>query len=423
MKQDNDIWVFLSHSNKDYEKVREVRNLLEELDFRPLIFFLNCLNEDDEIDSLIKREIDSRRRFILCDSPNAQSSKWVQKEVDYIKSKQRYYYTLDLSESSENIAEKVLEFAKESTVYISCSRKDEHYYEQLKTELYNDLGIRVLDWENAILSGRSFETQIKEMIDKSLLNGYIIFLITDNFLKSPFCYKELEYVLQKQEFKHIIVLRDIKTERPRIENYNSAREYICELKDDNLHFQKSWLYWIFFRDRIQDGVSKGDPASLYWQAYHFYWDDDRFDNSNMENMRLAALSMAKRSMDKGFYLAVDLYNKIINDYPELESKLNMNIANISMKKNYIPQPMDTNDVQLPEELNVLIEQMAKNVHEVWAQSRMEQGWTYGEERSDALKTHPCLIPYEELPEVEKAYDRDTAVGTLKLIMKLGFNIT
>lgn len=322
MKQDNDIWVFLSHSNKDYEKVREVRNLLEELDFRPLIFFLNCLNEDDEIDSLIKREIDSRRRFILCDSPNAQSSKWVQKEVDYIKSKQRYYYTLDLSESSEEIAEKVLEFAKESTVYISCSHKDEHYYEQLTTSLYNDLGIRVLDWENAIWSGRSFETQIKEMIDKSLLNGYIIFLITDNFLKSPLCYKELEYVLQKQEFKHIIVLRDIKTERPRIENYNSAREYICELKDDNLHFQKSWLYWIFFRDRIQDGVSKGDPASLYWQAYHFYWDDDRFDNSNMENMRLAALSMAKRSMDKGFYLAVDLYNKIINDYPELESKLN-----------------------------------------------------------------------------------------------------
>jgi ryanodine receptor 2 len=59
---------------------------------------------------------------------------------------------------------------------------------------------------------------------------------------------------------------------------------------------------------------------------------------------------------------------------------------------------------------------------VWAQSRIEQGWSYGEERNDALKTHPCLIPYEELPEVEKAYDRDTALGTLKLIRKLGFKI-
>ncbi len=93
-----------------------------------------------------------------------------------------------------------------------------------------------------------------------------------------------------------------------------------------------------------------------------------------------------------------------------------------MKKNYVPQAMDTSDIQLSEELNVLIEQMAKNVHEVWAQSRIEQGWTYGNERSDALKQHPCLIPYEELPEVEKAYDRDTALGTLKLISKLGFKI-
>ena len=94
-----------------------------------------------------------------------------------------------------------------------------------------------------------------------------------------------------------------------------------------------------------------------------------------------------------------------------------------MENKYVPQPMDTSDVRLPEELMPLIEQMAKNVHEVWAQSRMHQGWTYGEERNDALKHHPCLIPYEELPEVEKAYDRDTAVGTLKLISKLGFKIT
>ena len=94
-----------------------------------------------------------------------------------------------------------------------------------------------------------------------------------------------------------------------------------------------------------------------------------------------------------------------------------------MKKNYVPRPMDTEDIQLPEELDALVEQMAKNVHEVWAKSRMEQGWTYGEERNDALKHHPCLVPYEELPEVEKAYDRDTALGTLKLICKLGFKIS
>lgn len=84
--------------------------------------------------------------------------------------------------------------------------------------------------------------------------------------------------------------------------------------------------------------------------------------------------------------------------------------------------MDTSDVQLPEELNELVEKMAKNVHDVWAQSRISQGWTYGPERNDALKHHPCLVPYEELPEIERAYDRDTALGTLKLICKIGFKI-
>lgn len=94
-----------------------------------------------------------------------------------------------------------------------------------------------------------------------------------------------------------------------------------------------------------------------------------------------------------------------------------------MNKNYHPKPMDTSDVMLSEELNLLIEQMAKNVHEVWALSRVKQGWVYGKERNDIRKEHPCLVPYEDLPEEEKSYDRDTALNTLKLITKLGFKIS
>ena len=93
------------------------------------------------------------------------------------------------------------------------------------------------------------------------------------------------------------------------------------------------------------------------------------------------------------------------------------------KNEYTPQPIDTSDVQLPEELQLLVEKMAKNVHEVWAETRIAQGWTYGEQRSDELKTHPCLIPYEELPEEERVYDRNTSISTLKLILKLGFTIS
>ena len=92
------------------------------------------------------------------------------------------------------------------------------------------------------------------------------------------------------------------------------------------------------------------------------------------------------------------------------------------RKNYVPKPIDTSDVELPKELEMLVEQMSKNVHEVWAETRIKQGWTYGEQRNDDLKTHPCLVPYEELPECEKEYDRNTSIETLKLIMKLGFKI-
>lgn len=89
---------------------------------------------------------------------------------------------------------------------------------------------------------------------------------------------------------------------------------------------------------------------------------------------------------------------------------------------YRPKPAETADISLPDELRPLIEVMAKNVHEVWAQNRIDDGWTYGPVRDDIRKQHPCLVPYEELPEREKDYDRATSQETLKLILKSGFTI-
>ena len=93
------------------------------------------------------------------------------------------------------------------------------------------------------------------------------------------------------------------------------------------------------------------------------------------------------------------------------------------QKTYTPQPVDTSDIQLPKDLAPLLEAMAKNVHETWAQERIRQGWSYGEQRDDVRKLHPCLVAYEELPEAEKDFDRNTSVETLKLILKLGFRVT
>ena len=89
---------------------------------------------------------------------------------------------------------------------------------------------------------------------------------------------------------------------------------------------------------------------------------------------------------------------------------------------YIPKPIDTADITLSAELQELTEEMARNVHEVWSRTRINDGWTYGPERNDAQKKHPCLVPYDDLPESEKEYDRNTSQETLKLILKLGFEI-
>lgn len=90
---------------------------------------------------------------------------------------------------------------------------------------------------------------------------------------------------------------------------------------------------------------------------------------------------------------------------------------------YKPAPINTTGIELSDDLKQLAELLAKNVHDVWAKSRISQGWKYGDKRDDDKRTHPCLVPYEELPEVEKDYDRNTSIETLKLILKLGFKIS
>lgn len=89
---------------------------------------------------------------------------------------------------------------------------------------------------------------------------------------------------------------------------------------------------------------------------------------------------------------------------------------------YNPNPIDTSTINLPTDLLELTEKIAENVHEVWSQNRIKDGWKYGEVRNDARKETPCLIPYNQLPENEKEYDRNTALETLKLIIKLGYDI-
>ena len=90
---------------------------------------------------------------------------------------------------------------------------------------------------------------------------------------------------------------------------------------------------------------------------------------------------------------------------------------------YIPKPVDTSGIELDKSLVDLQEQLSRNIHEVWSQERLENGWVYGGKRDDVNKQHPCLVSYDELSENEKKYDRNSVLETLKLTIKLGYTIT
>ena len=89
-------------------------------------------------------------------------------------------------------------------------------------------------------------------------------------------------------------------------------------------------------------------------------------------------------------------------------------------RKYEPKPLDTSDVELSSEILNLTEELAEQIHEIWAEGRLSQCWSHGETRDDARRQTPCLVSYDSLPEIEKEYDRNTAIATLKLIIKLGY---
>jgi hypothetical protein len=90
---------------------------------------------------------------------------------------------------------------------------------------------------------------------------------------------------------------------------------------------------------------------------------------------------------------------------------------------YEPCPIDTSNIKLPIDFDDLLERLAKHTHDVWARRRMSEGWSFGDQRNDATKEHPCLVPYIQLPDSEKEYDRTISIETLKAIIALGYQIT
>ena len=96
--------------------------------------------------------------------------------------------------------------------------------------------------------------------------------------------------------------------------------------------------------------------------------------------------------------------------------------NMSQTEHYTPDTSAISAVELPQDLHDAVELTARNIHEVWAENRLSDGWRYGPERDDKLRLTPCLVPYDALPERERDYDRATAATTIKALLAMGYKI-
>ena len=190
-------WIFVSHSHRDLEKVRQIRNYLEKHGANPLLFFLKCLSDDDaRLPELISDEIIARNWFVLCDSQDARNSNWVQQEKALVLEHEgKGFETIDLEQDLESQYYKLDRICKRATVFISYSRQDVLIADQIREKLIqNDYSVWTDETSGSICSDRSNE--IHSSIDKAVKRGFVLVLLSPSSIKSQWCNSETEYALE-----------------------------------------------------------------------------------------------------------------------------------------------------------------------------------------------------------------------------------
>ena len=188
-------WVFLSHSHRDIDEVRKVRNKFEELGFEPLMFYLKCLSDKDEIEELIKREIEERDWFVYLDSPNARNSTWVKTEREYIESlKDKNVFTIDLNADISTQIDLIRHITNQMKVFISYSYRDKALCDRIRAKLLCK-DMRVFD-EKDISAGANYLETVSNNIKEACHSGFVIVLITENSCNSYFVTHEIDYTIR-----------------------------------------------------------------------------------------------------------------------------------------------------------------------------------------------------------------------------------
>ncbi len=191
-------WIFLSHSHKDFDKVRDLRNEMEVLEHHPLMFFLKCLNDDSEIDGLIRREIEARSWFVLCDSPNARSSRWVQEERKIIAGLPSHTSAnVDLDDPISTQLASIAGLTKRASVFLSYSRADTQSARRIEQSLRtDDFGVFS---DLQIAPGESWERGIQLALDAAVVRGAVLVLVSRHSLTSQWQRHEIALALERAE--------------------------------------------------------------------------------------------------------------------------------------------------------------------------------------------------------------------------------
>jgi hypothetical protein len=190
-------WVFLSHSHRDLEKVRAIRDILERQGRNPLIFFLKCLEDDDaRLPDLIREEIKARDWFIFCDSPHARASKWVQEEnkLAVAQKSHNQIERVDLEKSLEEQLHKFNRLDKRATVFLSYARTDHEIADAITRALVAH-DYRAWIPSESLSAGDNWQEKLLSSIEEAATRGFVLVLFTADSLKSKWCRREAEYAL------------------------------------------------------------------------------------------------------------------------------------------------------------------------------------------------------------------------------------
>lgn len=184
-------WVFISHSHQDISLVRQIRNYLEGMGFEPLMFFLKCLSDDDEIEELIKREIREREWFLFADSPNARVSKWVQTERAYIETLTgKRVFTIDLKADLEQQLREIRRIGRQMRVFLSYAYPDTRLAEKLRDKfIQRDM---LVHWDRDLTAGVDWAQSARAEVENACREGFVVLLITEAFAKSACVRQEIQ---------------------------------------------------------------------------------------------------------------------------------------------------------------------------------------------------------------------------------------